>query len=237
MLSYSSFITFPMRTISTSIEIVVFGFMLIIHNPTALSQENVFFKNKLQVNFGLSKTLHYNQPVTFVECIEGCRATGQTARMSKNLGLSFYKSINSANDIIIGMGFSQYRFTEKGFYSPGDGTFLPYTVAIGFNYFDFVLGHRVIFFKNWRIRPYFESNVIYELLFQDDSDYSYSFKSGGFSTMLKTGLKMDISKSLYLSLNAFYKTAFTKYNSRKEKYIEKYVPYGYGTEIGIGVKF
>ncbi len=193
-------------------------------------------KHKLQANFGLTKTLHYNKPVNLFGIFEEAPfPVEQDARLSKIKDINYYHSINPNNEIEIGTGLSQYSFDESGYYTPGGGEYLPYKLTVKFNYFNFSIGHRYAFLDARKIRPYFENNLMYELLIKEGNDYDTNFKFGGVAAKFMAGVRIDISDYTYLNAQAIFKSGILRYN-KNESRLDSYIPYGYGVEIGVGIK-
>lgn len=194
-------------------------------------------KHKLQANYGLTMTLHYNKPVNLFGIFEEAPfPVEQDARLSNNFGINYYRSINPNNEIEIGLGLSQYSFDEGGYYTPGGGEYLPYKFTVDFDYLDISIGHRYAFSMARKIRPYLENNLMYELLFKKNNAYDTNFKIGGIAVKFMAGVRIDISNYAYLNAQTAFKSGVIRYNKNRN-HLDSYIPYGYGVEIGVGIKF
>lgn len=193
------------------------------------AQTELGSRSKIQLNFGLANTFHYNAPVNLNFCIEGCFPTEQQARIGKNLEISYARSLNFKNDLLIGVGVTQYKYWEKGLASPGGPGLVPYEQVVDFGYYNIWLGHRFTPTKN-KIKPFLENNIVYEFL----ASPSETLRFGGLALKSKLGAIANISERLDLNINGFFKSAIGKYNSGNFER-GRYVPYSYGLEIGISV--
>ncbi len=208
-------------------------------------------KNRLQLNGGISNTIHYNyKPATkLYNCTEACYVEIQRPYYSFNYGLSYFRTINAKHDIQVGLGIAEHRFEEEGMADSGGGTLYPFEHIVTIYYYDFYLAHRLNIFlkprksknekcpdskeKESTIKTHFfwENNLIYELITQED----YTLKTHNVALKSEVGVHTKFFKGLYGEVSGFYKTGIMKYN--KVKYNKNYVPYGYGVEIGVGCYF
>lgn len=211
-----------MRTLEAVLIVV-----LLLSSGEALSQPKPMYKGSFQLNLGLSKTLHYNQPVRILACIEGCYPSEQRARTARNLEMGYYRTLNYKNELKLSTGFTEYRFWEKGMASDGGGILNPYTWIVTSYYLDFSMGYRYTFPADKRVRPFLESQLTYELLTSSDR----VLKPRSFATSLKFGGILDASKGRSLIISAYFKSGVSRYN--KEGYGEAYVPFAIGVEVGV----
>ncbi len=171
-----------------------------------LSFENsVFAQSKIALDYGISNTLHYNQPVNLNFCDEGCFPNKQRAKLAHNIALSYYKSINAKHEIKIGIGASQYRYWEKGMASDGASNLYPYQNIHEFSYYNFTIGHRFKLKQYKKIKLYIENSVIYERLIYESS----VLKQRGMAIKMGIGFLTRISKKLDANFKAFYKSGLT----------------------------
>lgn len=181
-------------------------------------------------------TLHYNKPVNLFGIFEEAPfPVEQDAGLSNNFGINYYRSINPNNEFEIGTGLSQYSFDESGYYTPGGGEYLSYNFTVNFDYFVFSIGHRYAFLNAKKIRPYLENNLMYELLLKKNNDYDTNFKIGGIAVKFMAGVRIDISNYVYLNVQTVFKSGVLRYN-KNGNHLDSYIPYGYGVEIGVGIK-
>jgi len=195
---------------------------------TVSGQEISKSNTSWQLNLGMGRTLHYNAPITVVSMsIEGSYTKEQDARLGKNIDLIIHKKINSLNGIIFGLGYSEYRFFDKGLASTGGSGFSNYEEIVVNNYINIHLGHRLIFEKQIKGLIYIENNIITEfpILYYDQMNkFNFAYK-------VKTGWMYNMSDNYALNINGYFKTAIAKYGIGALG--EKYYPYGYGIEFGI----
>lgn len=197
---------------------------------TSLNGQNNSAGNSIQIDFSMARTLHYNQPVDLILCIDGCFVEEQNPGYAPNIDISFYKNLNFKNSIKFGVGLSGYKFFEKGLASPGDNSLLPYQRHVEFRYFNFSAGHRYIFGSFKMMRPYFENSLHFEIL----TDESRLLKKHGLAVKSQIGMLLSIFKKLDFAVSGFYKTGIIPYNNKVlNKY---YIPLGYGLELGLNVK-
>lgn len=209
--------------------------ILIMFSEIALAQNNNERKYSIQFNYGIAKTLHYNQPVNFVLCFEGCNAEEQEERSTPNLDLSVYRNLNRNNSLKVGVGFSSYKFWESGGISPGSGGLSPYETTRELKYFTISTGYRHIFETSKLISPFFQADLLFEIHRDENSDESYFLKKTGIAVKPQIGFVVRVSKSFNILVDGFYKTGVVKYN--KESILdENYIPYGYGLEVGMNLK-
>lgn len=184
-------------------------------------------KYSLQLDYGLSNTLHYQQPVNLILCFEGCFAEEQKAKLASNLHANIYRSFNQKNSLKFGLGFSKYRFFEKGLASPGDASLFPYESMRELHYWNASLGLRHIIAQKKSIYLFTEVDLIYERL---QSGY-YLIKKNGFAVKPQIGVMTKLSDKWNAVITGFYKTGIIRYN--KNNYSPKaYLPFGYGLQIG-----
>jgi len=194
------------------------------------AQDDIEGKYSIQIDYGISNTLHYNQPVNVSFCEEGCYPEVQKPRIASNLDLEIYWAHNKKNSWKIGVGFSEYRFFEKGLASPGDATLLPYESTIELTYISFNAGFRHMFCPKNNICPFVETELIYEL----SPGEKIFLKNYGLANKSKIGTIIRISDKWSTTVECFYKTGIINY--LKKEFNKTYVPFGYGIQLGIEMK-
>ncbi|WOC40131.1 hypothetical protein [Polaribacter sp. HL-MS24] len=119
--------------------------LLFAYPKTLIGQDSPKSKYSIQFNLGLSRTLHYNQPVNQNRCIEGCFPEEQKPKNTPNGSLNLYRELNQKNSLKIGLGASSYRYWEKGLTGDGGGTFSPYELTKRWSFYGVSIGYRYIF--------------------------------------------------------------------------------------------
>lgn len=175
-------------------------------------------------------TLHYHRPVNVLFCIEPCYPEEQKSRISPSINLSVYRALNKNNELKIGVGFSGYRFWEKGLASPGDTRLLPYEIIQGLYYFNFSAGFRHLFVTKNQFTPFFETGILYEMLPYEN----YLLKNSGIAIQSQAGIILKFTDKWSLIIDGFYKTGIIKYNKREFK--PDYIPFGYGIQVGMNLR-
>jgi hypothetical protein len=187
-------------------------------------------KYSLQFNLGLSRTLHYNQPVSLIQCIEGCFPEEQKSRISPNVNLSIYRDFNHKNSLKISFGSSSYRFWERGQVNVGDGiTFLPFESVHRWSFYGLSLGYRYILNPKKKVRLFVENEFIYEIPTQD-----YALFKSGLAIQPKIGAILSINDRWSILAEGLFKSALTIYSDKN--FGEDYRPYAYGIQIGVNLK-
>lgn len=195
------------------------------------AQEMKSPKNRVQFKYGLSQTLHFQQPVVLytIICFEGCELIQQRAGLSSNFELSYYRYLSPRSEIKGGIGYAQHNFIElrKSLYIYDLNDY--FETYIKFNYIIFDIGHRYWFFTHRKFNGFIENDLVYEKFHND----KYSTK-GGLSIKSQLGVSISIFKQVEIQLNGFYKVALSNYTKTIDK---KYFPYGYGVELGLSWRF
>lgn len=191
------------------------------------AQETSVRSARMELDLGLFRTFHRNQPVAIIMCIEGCFAESQTPRLAKNLGVSILKPVGQKDEILVGLTFVEYNFYEKGTGSQGGPVNVPYEITISSKYAGAHLGYRWIFTDEGRTRPYWSNGFSAEL----NTDGSYTLKTLGLSFVTRLGCEHQIQENLSLNMSGGYRTALTRYNN--ERLHKGYYPYAYGIELGL----
>jgi len=183
----------------------------------------------LQLNLGLSRTLHYNQPVNQNRCIEGCFPEQQKSRNTPNGSLNLYRELNQENSLKLGLGASSYRYWEKGLAGDGGGTSSPYELTNRWSFYGISLGYRYIFKTEKKVRFFLENDFIYEVPTED-----YPLLKSGLAIQPKIGGILSINSNWSIIAQGFYKSALTVYSDKD--FGKDYRPYAYGIQFGINLK-
>ena len=199
-------------------------------NPEILlGQDSGQSKYSLQLNLGLSRTLHYNRPVAQNQCIEGCFPEVQKPRNTPNGSLSLYRELNHKNSFKIGLGASNYTYREIGLAGDGGGTFSPYELTNRWSFYGLSIGYRYIFNQEIKVRPFIENDFVYEIPTED-----YALLKSGLAIQPKIGAILSINTNWSILAEGFYKSALTTYSDKD--YGKDYKPYAYGIQLGINLK-
>lgn len=201
--------------------------MLLIAFSLKLSaQEENERRYSIQLNYGISRTLHYYTPVNFRVCFEGCYAEQQNARTVPNFDVSLYRKIGTNSSVKLGVGITSYKFFETGMESPVFG-FVPYQMTYTNKYVMVSGGYRKLFKSGGIFRPFIEGELIYENLRNEE----YAFTKFGLALKSKLGGVFTISKDIQIGIDGFYKSAITPYNEFKID--RNYFPFAYGAELSV----
>lgn len=211
------------------IYLIIISTVLSLNSSNILAQDINISKYSLQLNLGLSSTLHYNQPVNVNQCIEGCFPEEQNSRMTSNINFSLYRGFNKKNSLKIGLGSFSYRYFEKGMASTGGRDFLPYESTRRKSFYGLHIGLRHIFTPLKKFELFLENDFIYEI-----SVVNYGLIKNGFAIQPKIGAIINISDNWSVIVEGFYKSGITKYN--KENFGKDYIPYAYGLQLGANLK-
>lgn len=191
------------------------------------AQDTLVQRYSLQLDYGLSRTLHYQEPINLTLCFEGCFAEEQKASFASNIHATIYRSFNQRNSLKFGLGMSKYRFLEKGLASPGDPSLLLYERIRALRYWNVSLGLRHIIAQKKQVYLFTEVDLIYEHLISGP----YLVKRNGMAIKPQIGILTKLSDKWTVVISGFYKTGFIHYN--KEDYRTKvYIPFAYGLQIG-----
>ncbi|MEP6645865.1 MAG: hypothetical protein ABJC12_02150 [Saprospiraceae bacterium] len=191
-------------------------------------QDHNIKTKRIEIDFGLAKTFHYNAPVNLISCYEGCFATKQKALPAINGDISYFISLNEKNEINVGLGGAQYRYYEMGLaYSP-DPNPSEYEETNTYTYIDFFVGHRLTLAAGKKIRPFLENNLIMEVL---PGDW-YVIKPVNFAWKIKSGLNIPISTKFTVNMCCYYKTAVLRFDFKD--FDSHYFPYAFGIQMGVG---
>ncbi|WP_423999126.1 hypothetical protein [Maribacter sp. IgM3_T14_3] len=195
-----------------------------------LGQDNTVSKYSLQFNLGVSRTLHYNQPLSLIQCIEGCFPEEQKPRISPNVNFSIYRNIDDKNSLKLGFGSSSYRFWESGQSNVGDGvTFVPFELVQRWSFYGLSLGYRYVLNSEKKVRLFVENEFIYEIPVQH-----YELLKSGIAIKPKIGAMLSINDRWSILAEGFFKSALTIYSDKN--FGEDYRPYAYGIQLGINLK-
>ena len=195
------------------------------------AQEKPKDKGSIQLNYGLSQTLHYRQPVGILACFEGCFPSEQKARVARSMELGYYYKLNNRHELKMGTGFSEYKFWESGLASDGGNTFNPYEWIVNLYYLDMSLGYRYTLSSHHKINTFLESHVSYELL----SKMDYVLKSGSYAATLRGGCFYNINERVTAITSIGFKSGIVRFN--KKGMGNSYIPFGYGLELGLAWRF
>ncbi len=205
----------------------LFFFFLMIGATFLQAQNDGNATYSVEFDFGLSRTLHYHRPISVTQCYEACIPLEQKARKAYNANLSIYRNLSASNSIKLGLGWSEYRFWERGKASPGDTSLLPYETTRAISYYDISVGYRHTFKKMAHLYPFVETEMMLEL----PVDRSFAVNPYGIANKTRVGLLVPASGKWDVVFDAFYKTGIINYSSLS--FTDAYIPYGYGIQIGL----
>lgn len=194
-------------------------------NPL-LAQDDAKREYNLQLDIGLLNTLHYNQPVSLNQCIEGCNPEDQDAKLASAFGLNLYRGVDSKNSLKIGFGLSSYRYDEIGQGGTGDGSLAAYEIANKWNFYGISLGYKYTFNPKHQLSFFLEGDVIYELPTDD-----YTFIQSGLAVQPKIGAQLSINQRWNLIAEGLFKSALTNYSDKN--FGDDYKPYAFGIQVGV----
>ena len=205
--------------------------LLLLLSNVLIAQNGSESKYSIQFNYGIAKTLHYNPPVDFIICFEGCPAQEQKAKWAPQFEFSLYRTLSEKSSVKIGIGSSTYRFWQLIFSSEGSGPpVIPNETVEEFDYFSLSVGYRHVFGSAKLFRPFFETDFFVEI-HEGESEF---FKKCGVAVKPQIGALISVSENLAFVVDGFYKSGIMKYN--KTTYSGDYIPYGYGVEVGVNLK-
>ena len=194
------------------------------------AQDIVARKYSLQLDLGLSRTFHYNQPINLNPCIEGCFPENQKPRITPNIELGIYRDLNAKNSFKIGIGVSSYKFWEEGMAGTGGGDYLPFQQTVRHSFYNISAGFRHIFNDQTKVKVFFEPNMLYEIPVKD----YYLLPKNGVAAKLKLGTLINLSNKWGLIAEGFYQSGITRYNERD--FGKDYIPFAYGLQFGLNLK-
>lgn len=197
-------------------------------------QNTAIHKNSFQMTAGFAISLHYDQPISMLPCLEGCYAEKQRPALAKSMAMSYYRHFNNRNAVKIGLGFSQYRYWEEGLASPGDNTLLPYERIFEHHYFNLMLGYRFSFWSRPGFEAYFEPEVVYERGLNEE----LYLLNNAWAAKGNFGVIIPVNGRLRINTNLFYKTGLSRYNTDYwNNSLVTYIPFAAGLDIGVSVGF
>ncbi|PIB39157.1 hypothetical protein [Maribacter sp. 4G9] len=196
----------------------------------AIGQDSEQSKYSIQFNLGISRTLHYNQPVNLFQSLEGSFPEEQKPRNSPNVNLSIYRDFNSKNSLKIGFGSSSYRFWERAQSNVGDGiTFVTVESVRRWSFYGLSLGYRFILNPERKVRLFVENEFIYEIPTQN-----YALLKSGLAIQPKIGGILNLNDNWSILVEGFFKSALTMYSDKN--FGEDYKPYAYGVQLGVNLR-
>ncbi len=194
----------------------------------------------LQVNYGLSATLHYGIPLQRRFCRNGCPTIEQTPGLAQAFSAGISRRVSPRHSIYFAVGYSQLRFQEKSpFISPGLSSFIPPPtdpIDARFGFVNFQLGHSFRLL-NWEQHQLVMSNsLLIEHTIQESYHPDY-IKPDNYSYLGKIGAVLNFGSPVSLTANATFRTALSTYNRQYDlSQFEDYRPFGMGLEVGMQVK-
>jgi len=204
--------------------------ILFLNSELLFSQKNTSSKYNLQLNLGVSNTLHYNRPVNLnFRCFEGCFPEEQKSRITPNVDFNIYRNLNQNNSLKIGFGVSSYRYWERGQAGDGGGGFSPYEFINEWSFYGLSLGYRYIFHSEKKVNLFIENDFVYEIPINESRNIT-----NGFAIQPKIGAIIKMNANWSFIAHGFYKSSLTKYSDKG--WGKEYRPYAIGIQLGLNLK-
>jgi hypothetical protein len=204
--------------------------ILFVNSELLFSQKTKSAKYNLQLNLGVSNTLHYNRPVNLnFGCFEGCFPEEQNSRITPNVDFNIYRILNQNNSLKIGFGVSSYRYWERGQEGDGGGGLAPYESIKRWSFYGLSIGYRYIFYSEKKVNLFIENDFVYEIPIDDNR-----YITNGFAIQPKIGAIIKFNSNWSFIAHGFYKTSLTEYS--ETGWGKEYKPYAYGVQLGINLK-
>lgn len=202
--------------------IVLVVFLLNINAGDLLAQVNTFRAYHFQLDLGVESAFHFNPPEFTKKWVEG--GIRKSPATGIGMEVSLYRNISERSEIKVGAGYHQISFLEKTI-----DPLLPnaFEKLHTYRFMTFAIGHRMTFSTHRNVKPFFESNMVLDVLMKKDPNIrrlNCNFK-------FDAGILIELDNSVYLNVNAFFKTASDSYHLAS---IGQYKPYSYGLEFGLG---
>lgn len=186
-------------------------------------------KFSVRLHFEPTMTFHYNEPIHLDLCDEDCFIDEQNPSATLNTKLSVLYSLNYKTKIVFGVGRTLYQFNEIGRIGDGSGMYNRYNVVRSLDILSVFTGLRRSFNVDNKVRPYTEIQVACDiLLFGEERLRNHSIAAN-----LGAGIEFDIGRSFVGFVGGHFGSGLENYANGKVG--EKYIPYGYGLEMGVEV--
>lgn len=215
---------------STDMKFTLTTFSLVILSNIVLAQNLMEepLRNSCQLSSARAFTLHYQSPVQLSVCFEGCMPETQRALLSPTYTLNYYRQIYPKHSLRLGIGITEYRFSESGLSSDGANGYYPYKDIQNYLYTAYLLGHRYMVTPRKVISPFLESTATYE---SAGGKGGIFYSLSGVSIQLATGVSWRLTPSVSIMLSGFYKSAIMNYYHGNPS--RRYYPFSYGMEFSV----
>ena len=203
-------------------------------SPDLMAQEEKTGKARLQLDFGISSSFHYNAPVLFVPCFDGCSPGEQHAKLAPDFEASVYFAISNKSELKFGAGYDAVRYQEltSELILPE-----PYESIYAFDFLTLSVGYKRSFFSNSKIESYGEYSFIVDFKTSEKghlySDHN-TVNAVNIANKLDLGVLLTLSSKFAFNVNGFFKTAIAPYN-RNKNFPVNYFPYAFGIEAGLSM--
>ncbi len=194
---------------------------------------------EIQVNYGLSATLHYNFPLQKNYCREGCPTEEQNPGLAHAFSAGISRRLAERHSVYLMMGYSELRFHESG-PIPFSSLFPTphYSVNAHFQFTNLQLGH-ILRLKKWdRYELVLSNSLLAEHTIAESYSLSQRYLNrNNFSYLGKIGMVLDLGKAVALNTNFTFRTALSSYNRQYDfDYFDDYKPFGMGIETGLRIR-
>ena len=183
----------------------------------------------IEVKLGFANTFHWNSPIAINTYFEGGRILEQSSNNELQYELSVHKHILKNQDLKIGIGLTNFSFTQER----EDWTGIlpnPYEIKqeeLRYQFFSIILGHRFYFKYESKISLFWGNEIIFDKLLKTE----YQTK-GGVSYKSQIGIIYRFTHNISILTNVFGRSALMYYNKNKN-----YFPRMMGFEVGLNYEF
>lgn len=192
------------------------------------------FKWEIEVNNILGQSYHYNAPIAFIRCIEGCPVKDQKPGFFQGYQISLSRKLTDRQAVGIGFGYSSYQFptTYCDLFSIIDNCIV-FRRDRKLSYFNYSLHYNFDFFKKGKSTISLQPTIILEQY--HERDYVPYVTEWPMAVSADLLYKREIIPSLFFQGGLSFRSSIIPYNN--EDFFEKHYPFVYGISLGISKKW
>ncbi|MCB0662233.1 MAG: hypothetical protein KDC24_05815 [Saprospiraceae bacterium] len=209
-------------------SLITFLFLCLIQ-MTTMGQSTNNPSWDLTTSSSLGQSFHYNAPVRFIVCIEGCPVRDQRPGFFQNYQLNLFKNLSPRHSLGVGFGYSEYRFPTTYYdilLGPGDENYFERNRILPFFTYTLVYNYKFLLRENYNlsIQPSFLLEQYHE------TDYVPYAPKWPMSAAIDVQYRKKLFQNFNLLAGAHFRSSITRYNEKV--FFSEHYPFAYAISFG-----